>query len=804
MNRLIEIHDSQQIRRLDESSLPLQIGTDETAHIRLEGVRGIVAYVGESRNHLFLQPADNIPGNLVYHNDEPLTASVWLKSGDTTRIAEAVIHWHLSGQRVEVQITKASADFLRPPIYPPESHHQVQGEHPDREQLLPVMEAPASASGRFRSTAVVLFFVLLVGAMFVLLANPLEVEVTPVPDSLSVSGFPPVVPFGDRFLGISGSYTVHAEKQGFLPLEKDVEIDSSGRSYSFTMEKLPGLIDLISNPAGANVSVDGTPVGVTPLQGLSISAGSHLIRFAQERYLSVEKSVTVEGLGARQSLEVDLEPAWAKVSLQTAPEGAMLTIDGTEQGETPLDLELIAGTHQLVFRKPKFVPLEVELAVTSGQELAPPVYRLDPAPGTLTIASVPVGSMVTVDGGYMGLTPLSVQLSSGSVHDLRLTLAGHLPVSQKLRLEPEEQRKLDVQLKPEYGTVFITSTPAGAELYIDGTKQERITGRFRLTTRAHTLELKAENYASLRKTVTPQTGYSQRIELDLQPKQTVAQATSQQATAARQTTGLGQQLILVRPKPFLMGASRQEAGRRANENERQVSMLRSYYLSAREVTNTEFKRFQAQHSSGMSGNFSLDVDSHPVVNITWDDAARFLNWLSQMDGLPPYYHEENGVMVSGHEQGIGYRLPTEAEWAFAARMAGQQERVRYPWPGKYPPQEKAGNFADESARHLVPVVIEGYTDGFAATAPTGSFPVNPAGFYDLGGNVAEWCHDYYVANPAGGENTADPMGPTSGTHHVVRGSSWRDASITELRFSYRRYSREPANDIGFRIARYAK
>ena len=137
-------------------------------------------------------------------------------------------------------------------------------------------------------------------------------------------------------------------------------------------------------------------------------------------------------------------------------------------------------------------------------------------------------------------------------------------------------------------------------------------------------------------------------------------------------------------------------------------------------------------------------------------------------------------------------------------MADRSERARYPWPGRYPPKSKVGNFADESARYLLPMVIDKYNDSFPATAPTGSFAANKAGLYDLGGNVAEWCHDFYSpgGTPKGGE--VDPLGAESGNHHLVRGSSWRDASMTELRFSYRRYSRTATNDIGFRVARYAR
>ncbi len=793
------------MRRLDETSLPLLIGTSNAAHIRLEGGHDIVACVAESRNHLFLHPADNSQSSLLYHNDEPVTASVWLKSEDTTRVDETEIRWLFSGQRVEIHVSKTSGRVLCPPVEPPDGQQTPPQKSATDEHILPVMDAPLKDNSRLRTVAVVLFALLLAAAAFVLLAKPLAITVTPAPDSISISGFPPVVTFGDRYLGFPGGYTLHAGKKGYLPLTEEIEITGEDSSYSFNLEKLPGLIDLTSDPGGVTVLVDETPVGETPLQNIAIAAGNRIIRFEHGRYLPQERTVEIKGFGEKQSIQVELEPAWAVVALQTEPTGATLTVDGKELGTTPLELELIAGKRQLVFSKEKFSPLDIELTVKAGEELSPAVYPLEPAPATLVISSVPAGATVTVGGKFKGLTPLSVLLPPDSEQEVRMTLAGHRTASRKLQLEAEEESELAVKLEPQYGTVFIVATPADATLAIDGKEQKLAAGRFRLTTRPHTVLLKAKGYQSATRTVTPQSGYSQRIEIDLQRKQaTGLQETAKRANLAN-ASGLKQKLVLITPGPFLMGASRKEAGRRANERERKVILKRRFYLSEREVSNAEYRLFRTQHSSGMMGNRSLEIDSHPVVNITWNDAARFLNWLSQKDGLPPFYREVNGVMIAAEPINTGYRLPTEAEWSFAARVSGRKERVRYPWPGKYPPKAKTGNFADESARHLLPVVIEGYNDGSPASAATGSFPANPVGIHDLGGNVAEWCHDYYAANPASnGKEATDPMGPATGNHHVVRGSSWRDASITELRFSYRRYSREAANDIGFRIARYVK
>lgn len=808
MSRLIEIYGLDGTHRLDDTSLPLVIGSDERSHIRLEGEFGTLAWVGESRNHLFLQLSETSSPHPIYHNDQKVTASVWLKSGDSLRCGEYIIRWELSGERVEVRVSQVSALPIPMPLAPPaelpETAVGLSSQDDDKETLHPVLEPPRPTASRLRPLLIGLFVLLLIGVVFVLLAKPLTVSVMPEPDRLSVSGFPLVVNLGHRYLGLPGSYMLHAEKEGYLPLAEPVQIAGGNSNYSFVFEKLPGLVDITSQPAGVTLLVDGVVSGTTPIQGLALAVGQRSLRFEQPRYLPQEKVIEIIGGGDRQSLHIELQPAWAMATILSDPEGASLLVDGEEQGVTPLELELLAGERTLNFMKSTFSPLEVKLTVVAGEDLKPEIFRLVPAPALITLSTVPSGATVSADGQFQGQTPLTLTLSSGAEHQIQVIAAGHLSKSLKLTPAADEQRELTLTLEPEYGTVFITATPADATLYIDGQKQARATGRFRLTTRSHKLELRSEKARSSIKTITPQAGYSQRIELSLNTQQTAA-ATSQVMEKSDQVTGVGQKLILVKPHAFVMGASRKEPGRRANEREHQVQMVRSFYLSEREVTNREFLQYQAQHASGVVGNRSLEIDSHPVVNVSWEDAVGFLNWLSQKDGLKPFYQEQSGTMVAIDPKGTGYRLPSEAEWAFVARMAGRKEPARYPWDGSFPPKQVVGNFADESVRHLLPTVIEGYNDSFAVTSPTGSFKANAAGFFDLGGNVAEWCHDVYTANLTSGAGGAvDPLGSATGTHHVIRGSSWSDAGITELRFSYRRYSREAGNDIGFRVARYAR
>ncbi len=223
------------------------------------------------------------------------------------------------------------------------------------------------------------------------------------------------------------------------------------------------------------------------------------------------------------------------------------------------------------------------------------------------------------------------------------------------------------------------------------------------------------------------------------------------------------------------------------------------------MSNRDYREFASGHLSGAYGGHNLEIDHHPVVNVSWEDAARYCNWLSEKAGLPPVYVERAGTLVPRTPLPIGYRLPTEAEWAWAARYAGSASPRKYAWGDSLPVPPGAGNYGDASAEGVLHAAVPGYQDGYPATAPVDSFTANNLGLFNLGGNVAEWVQDFYTFTPSPpGVVERDPTGPPSGGQHVIRGASWMDTAVTELRLTFRDGGDQPRPDLGFRIARSAE
>jgi len=228
-------------------------------------------------------------------------------------------------------------------------------------------------------------------------------------------------------------------------------------------------------------------------------------------------------------------------------------------------------------------------------------------------------------------------------------------------------------------------------------------------------------------------------------------------------------------------------------------------MGSREVTNKEFRRYLASHDSGFFKSHPLNQEKQPAVQVSWEEAALFCNWLSEKEKLPPVYKKQGDKLLPQKPLPTGYRLPTEAEWEYCARFGANKASLVYPWGSSFPPPQKTLNIADVSAKDLLPGYLDKYQDGYPVAAPAGSFKANALGLYDLGGNAAEWCHDYYsIYSYAPNQRYEDPTGPREGKHHLVKDSSWRQSSISMLRSAYRDYSDDKRIDLGFRICRYAQ
>ena len=802
MKRVFFIDTEAGKQRLEEADLPLSIG-GAGANIVLASVPEdtVIAHIALSDGHAYIQPVNETVE--LFHNHEFVRTSAWLKSGDRVQLDDWVIHWDVKGDQVFVKVNQAGDELeLQPPSAPPtESDTDSEGDV----EIIPIASTAMSPEKRrrLRNLMIVLFSLLSLIAFFVLFSTPVEISISPEPDEQSVSGFPPPVSFGSRMMVVPGNYTVHAELDGYQPLQQSFEVSSGGfKEFSFELKELPGRLQILVEPSvPIRVAVADTETPVDKNNIASVQRGLQTVLIETDRYLAETRELEIKGFGELQELSVLLQPAWADVQLDTVPQGAEVLVDGQSVGLTPLLTEVIHGQREFELSLGGFKSVRLIKSIVAGTPVVIETIKLEPNDGTLGLVTRPPGATVSIDGNFHGSTPVSMALTSGTQHQIKLSKPGYNVSRKTVSLKPDEEKQLVVELAPEYGIVFASSQPADASLTLDGKSAGSGTQRLRLITRPHELTFSKPGYQSQTVKVTPSTQTSRNVDVKLK---TLQQVKEDARPSVFRTAG-GQEMHLLEPQgSFRMGASRREAGRRANENQRLVELTKPYYLASREVTNGEYLLFDGKHTSGTAEGVSLNGKNQPVVNVSWDDAARYCNWLSVRDKLPPAYIERDGHMVLQAKATSGYRLPSEAEWVYVARKQGRNESARYPWGDGYPPTEGQGNFADAQIADSLANVVTGYNDGYRGSAPVGSFSAMPKGFHDLGGNAAEWTNDYYAVYPGQSDRLVkDPTGPSSGDHRVIRGSSWRDGSITELRLSYRDYSRGPRDNLGFRIARYA-
>ena len=499
-----------------------------------------------------------------------------------------------------------------------------------------------------------------------------------------------------------------------------------------------------------------------------LNYGTYSYSIAADKYHTKEGSFTVSA--TQTEMMVDLLPqfGWLTITGDNISQGGYVFATNTatggmiQLGTIPLNnKEMSSGIYTLRIQKEKYKDYSTTITIEEGKTTTiRPSLEANFAQVTLTTNE---GADIYVDGNRLGTTRWTGTLELGE-HSVEARQASHHSVYTNVRITPQSAGQtitLNNPL-PIYGSLIVDGSPADVAVYVDekkvGTSPLFVS---ELLIGTHTIRLEKDGYDQQEKSV--QIAENQESMLDFTLTKTVAKApvvpAAPQGGAIETITvkGVSFNMIKVQGGTFTMGAT-SEQGSDAESDEKPTHQvtLSDYMIGETEVTQELWKAVMGSNPSKFSGT------NLPVEMVSWDDCQTFITKLNQLTGK-------------------NFRLPTEAEWEYAAR-GGQKSR--------------GYKYAGSNALFYVAWYID--TSG-CKTLPVKQRPANELGLYDMSGNVFEWCQDWYGSYSSNAQT--NPTGPSSGSYRVNRGGSWCSSSASNCRVANRSLN-SPGNrynSLGFRV-----
>ena len=594
---------------------------------------------------------------------------------------------------------------------------------------------------------------------------------------------------------LSGSVAIEVSAPEFFTAR--AEIDTSASSNYLEIELLPKPAVLIATVTAEPAAVahtewflDGEVVATGAELRMELPEGSYELLVDNPYYQLASRSLELARAEER-TLPISLQPVEGSLNIASQPSNAEVRINGSVAGNSNLSLPLKGGSYEVTLSLPSHGEVTETIEINRAQSQLQRNYALIANPAYLDFQINTDNARLTLDGKPIDQTNRTLAVSAKTAHAVVLERPGFHAFSTTLTLAPGERRVMNLTLKPNIGTVRLESQPV-ADVLVNGEVIGQSPQSLQLPAVQTRVSFSKPGHHPVSRVITPSDSAPQLVSVQLQTELNHRLRT----LPPRFVNSAGVTMQRFQPNQrFVIGAPRSEKGQRANEAERNVELNKAFYISRAEITNRQYQAFE--QATGPANT--------PKTDVSWEQAARFSNWLSAKEGLEVVYRFSNGRYLGADATADGYRLPTETEWEWLARHAKRRQATRFTWGDEYEVPEQAGNLADESARGQTKFYVPQYNDGFAQIAPIGSFAPEASGLVDMSGNVSEWVHDFYsIPLPAKPDDPAqlNPFGPNQGEGHVVKGSSWRSGNATQLRAAYRDTAIQGRDDLGFRVARY--
>tara|TARA_B100000214_G_C23960020_1_gene624763 strand:- start:92 stop:1990 length:1899 start_codon:yes stop_codon:yes gene_type:complete len=521
---------------------------------------------------------------------------------------------------------------------------------------------------------------------------------------------------------------------------------------------------------------------LTSLDNIMLRKGSYTYEIKSNNHLTYKSNIEIEKYTEELLIPIILKKIDKSLNISSNPNNAQVFLNNIELGVTPLAINLDKSTNEIILKKEGFKDKKVKYSVDNNTK-SEIRYILDEDENVISLTTIPSSASVFLDDEYIGITP--TKFSNPSKGIIKIKKYGYL---DKLINFNNQAKTINTILEKDMAEVQFNSNVT-AKIFLNGNYIGSTPLKIDIQKIKHNISYEAPGHRSIEETFEPLND-NLKIYKNLLTEKQASLIDSKNNT----TNSIGAKLILMNPGLITMGSPKRESRRDINEIERKVNITKHFFVSKNLITESQFKNFK---SSTKSSN-------NPINNISWIEAAKFCNWLSRKEGFEQFYIIKNNQLIYFNTKSNGYRLPTEAEWEYAAKSNNPTRGdLIYAWGSDRQITKLVGNIADQSTEGILTNFVPDYDDGFIERSPVGSFRSNQNGLNDITGNLSEWVNDFYSVEIIDSSKTfKDYIGPTVGTTHVIKGSNHYSSTSLQLGLSYRTYGNAPNELVGFRIARW--